>query len=378
MKKLFCFILSIVNQLIPKSEKYISIYGRRMLSDNAEALLDYLVAQNYNDNYKVYLLLHKNVYCNNYLKLQNIFICTNAVKTLWILFRSMYIFHTHGMAICAMHPAKRQIIFNLWHGSALKSIGRMAGTITYPKTDSYLLSASPFFASINTKCFGHTEKQMFIGSNPRNDLLFNSPKPELLSSLSSEKKIVMFMPTYRKSTELGEIDCYKEFPLLNADNIAVLDTFLEDKSIIFLIKPHPYQDKISFLKEPYKNIEVIYNEDLRRLNLRLYKLLGCADALITDFSSVYFDYLLLDKPIGFTIDDMESYRNNRGYTVNNPFELMPGHKIRNITELENFIIDIANGFDPYKKDRNRVNELVNTYKTADASRRILDFVGIKK
>ena len=55
-------------------------------------------------------------------------------------------------------------------------------------------------------------------------------------------------------------------------------------------------------------------------------MLGSSDALITDYSSVYFDYLLLDKPIGFTVDDMELYIKDRGFIFNNPEEYMPGKR----------------------------------------------------
>ena len=46
-----------------------------------------------------------------------------------------------------------------------------------------------------------------------------------------------------------------------------------------------------------------------------YELLGVADALLTDYSSVYYDYLLLDRPIGLCWDDYEEYKAN-GFKVN--------------------------------------------------------------
>lgn len=373
-----CKILTLFNKLIPKSEKQIAIYGRRMLNDNAEALLDYLIAQHYNDKYEIYLLISKDVYHENYKKVKNVYVCTNAVKTLWVMFRALRVFHTQGTSRCAMRPLRGQIIFNLWHGSPLKAIGKMVGSKVYPETDSYFLSASPFFAAINQRCFGHTHEQMFIGSNPRNDLLFSTKELDILSFLNKNKRLVLFMPTFRNSKGLGRIDANKDFPLLDIGNIHKFDSFLEEKNILFLIKPHPYQNEIPFLKDTYKNICVIYNDDLKRLNVKLYELLGHADALITDFSSVYFDYLLLERPIGFAIDDMGSYKANRGYTVENPFELMPGHKINNIEELEIFITDMANENDTYKESRHQINNLVNTYQTPDASLRILNFVGITK
>jgi CDP-glycerol glycerophosphotransferase (TagB/SpsB family) len=277
-----------------------------------------------------------------------------------------------------MKPSGGQIIFNLWHGSPLKAIGKMIGHPVNPETDTYFLSTSPFWASINEKCFGHTQGQMFIGSNPRNDLLFNKIDTNVLIPASNGKKVILFMPTFRNSVELGRHDAQKDFPLLTSENINSFDDFLSKKNLMLIIKPHPYQNKIDFLSNPYKNIKVIFNKDLKQLGIKLYELLGRGDALITDFSSVYFDYLLLDRPIGFAIDDMENYAVNRGYTVEDPLSIMPGPKIKDMEGLKKFVCDIVDGVDNYREERYKINDLVNTYKTGDACQRILDFIEIRK
>ena len=378
MNKYLCIILSAINSLIPKSDKRIAIYGRRMLNDNSEALLDYLIFKQYNRRYKIYLLLHRTVKNDNYVNMHNIISSTDSISTLWILFRTKYIFHTHGMSACTMIPKRGQIIFNLWHGSPLKGIGRMIGESIHPYTDSYFLSSSPFFASINEKCFGHSPQQMFIGSNPRNDLLFSKKNViENLFSLNHIRKVFIFMPTFRKSSYLSRTDAADDFPIITKDNINAFDDFLHDNNVLLIIKPHPYQDRIDFLLEPYRSIKIIFNEDLRKVNVRLYELLGCSDALITDFSSVYFDYLLLDRPIAFAIDDFDNYSLNRGYTMNNPLELMPGEKIFDLSDMQRFIENVVLGRDDFGGERNRVNRVVNTCCIGDSCKRILDFCKIK-
>ena len=88
--------------------------------------------------------------------------------------------------------------------------------------------------------------------------------------------------------------------------------------------------------------------------------------------------MLLDKPIGFVIEDMNDYGSSRGFTVDRPLDLMPGNKINNLADLKKFILNVSEGVDLYKDDRRKINDLCNTYKTPDASKRILDFLGIKK
>jgi hypothetical protein len=378
MNKHFCFLLSTINGLIPKSNKRIAIYGRRMLNDNSEALLDYLISKQYNNRYKIFLLVHRSVRIDNYRKRDNVTICTNSIITLWILFRTKYVFHTHGMSICTMIPKREQIIFNLWHGSPLKAIGKMIGDSIHPYTDSYFLSSSPFFASINEKCFGYTQRQLFIGSNPRNDLLFSNKNViKNIFSLNHICKVVIFMPTFRKSSYLARTDAECDFPIITKNNIGDLDDFLYDNNVLLIIKPHPYQDGIDYLLEPYKNIKIIFNEDLRTVNIKLYELLACSDALITDFSSVYFDYLLLNRPIAFAIDNFDSYSQSRGYTIANPLDIMPGEKIFDLNGMQNFIENVVLGKDDFSIERSKVNNIVNTHCMDDSCRRILDFCMIK-
>ena len=121
----------------------------------------------------------------------------------------------------------------------------------------------------------------------------------------------------------------------------------------------------------------MYNEDLFKKGIKLYELLGNTDALLTDYSSVYFDYLLTDKPIGFTIDDFELYGKNRGgYAIDNPLEMMPGMKINTFDDLVQFLTCVSEGKDNYVAVRHQVNNLCNSFVTPNASKRILDFCGI--
>lgn len=92
------------------------------------------------------------------------------------------------------------------------------------------------------------------------------------------------------------------------------------------IKLHPLSESSPDRLRKFNNISVIDQETFEKNGVGLYSLLGRADALITDYSSVYFDYLLLDRPIGFAVGDMKDYEGERGFTVDNPYEYMPGEK----------------------------------------------------
>ena len=93
----------------------------------------------------------------------------------------------------------------------------------------------------------------------------------------------------------------------------------------------------------------------------LYSLLGRADALITDYSSVYFDYLLLDRPIGFAVGDMKDYEGERGFTVDNPYEYMPGEKFSDGEGMLEFVRSVFSGIDLYGAKRREMNDIFNKY-----------------
>lgn len=372
-------ILSFVNRLIPKNKRQIVIYGRRMINDNTEAILDYLISEGYNSKYNIRLCVVKDLNVDKYSGVPNLKIVTNPLATLYSIFRSMCMFHAHGMSACALIPCGGQKVFNLWHGSPLKNIGAGINQPMHPETDSFFLCASPFMAEINKKCFLISDKQVFIGSNPRNDIMLSPNQHPYVDELKKDgRKLVVFMPTFRNSKELGRNDSDRDFPLLNDNNIGEFDRFLGRLNLTFLVKPHPYQDNISLFEKDFKNIRVIKNDGIHRLGMTLYQLLGHADALVSDFSSVYFDYLLLNRPIGFVIDDMERYGDNRGFTIERPLDLMPGEKISDIEGLKNFLAGFLIGNDTWIEERERVNNLCNTFKTPDSSKRILDFLGLQK
>ena len=111
-----------------------------------------------------------------------------------------------------------------------------------------------------------------------------------------------------------------------------------------------------------KNIKIIKNSDISDSNITLYELLSVTDLLLTDYSSVYIDYLLINKPVAFLMSDFESYLNTRGFVFNNPRNRMPGKFILNYNELIQYIDNIFSGVDEFKDQRKRENNNLNFFK----------------
>lgn len=104
-------------------------------------------------------------------------------------------------------------------------------------------------------------------------------------------------------------------------------------------------------KKEYTNIIFINNEDLKKEDIELYSILHYTDALISDYSSISVDYMLLNKPIAYSLDDFKQYNNSRGFVFENPLEYMSGHHLYNMDDLLSFLEDVCSGRDIYVDKR---------------------------
>lgn len=378
------YLLSILNKMTKKFKCKIVLYGRRMFNENNYELLKYLIENKYNKEYKIIavttdtMLLQKFVDCSNFKITQGLF------SGIYHCLTAKYIFHTHGMGRATMKKVKSQKIVNLWHGTSLKKLGNdllESGQKKFPYKDyaTFMLATSNFSKEYFKQCYGYGEDQFFISGYPRNNALY--AKTNILNDFNIDRikynKVIVFLPTFRKSNAISFINSNIDFPLLSKDNIIEFNDYLAKNRVLVIIKLHPLQNEITFLRN-MSNIKNITNNDLYERQYTLYNLLPYADALITDYSSVYFDYLLLNKPIGFVTIDYKEYLSKRGFAYDNPIDYMPGQIINTFKELTNFIEDIYNNIDEHAISREKIRDLTNTYQEQDNCIRILNKLNISK
>lgn len=378
-KKFIFYLLSILNHIIPKSNDKIFIYDKRFRKDNVWAIADYLSTNSKYKKYKIYYYAKKNKLSKN-----NIIFVTNPILALWIQLRSKYIFYSYRDVI-QFKNTKNQVIVDTMHGSPLKRIGYLTGDSKFKKlwkfenTYTHILCVSDFFKEIIKKAFGASEEQCIVLGYPRNDYIFS--ESDALSKLDINRglfsKIVLWMPTWRMHLKNNKnYESEINFPVLNSDNINSFNKFLSSEDILVIIKPHPNQSDLDFLNKTYSNIIIIKNEYLADKNVELYQIFSEVDALLTDYSSVFFDFLLTMKPIGFVIEDINSYGDKRGFVIENPLDIMPGEKIYNLNELIFFLKHLKTGIDKYYSKRKEINDIANKYKDGNSSKRIIEYLNI--
>ncbi|PKV63835.1 CDP-glycerol glycerophosphotransferase (TagB/SpsB family) [Polaribacter sp. Hel1_33_96] len=287
--------------------------------------------------------------------------------------KSKYVFFTHGL-FNEVNLSKKQININLWHGMPLKNIGHLDNNSRVPKSD-FVIATSALFQNIMSKAFLIKNENVLITGQPRNDLILTN-KYSLLDLVQKKStdfdKTVLWMPTYRKSV-IGDVrkdgnleemnDFFEEKYLIKLNEF-----FLSTKSICF-IKLHPmdYLDVNDF--KTYTNLVFLNNASFEEKGISLYSVLQNTDLLLTDFSSIYIDYLLLNKPIGFLISDFDQYSNSRGFVFEDPKEFMPGEIITHKKELIPFLQNLlfANQ-DNFEEERAKTRDIFHEPKNKFSER----------
>lgn len=191
--------------------------------------------------------------------------------------------------------------------------------------------------------------------------------------------MVLWAPTFRVHENYSRKDSEKQFrfgiPLLeqDADYKTLLET-LNKNNILLVIKPHIHEELSELTMSEATHIRILKQEVLDELESNVYDLMKLADAMITDYSSIGFDYLLLDRPLGYTIDDIEQY--TIGFSVPNPLEYMPGAKMKKIDDLLAFLDSVACNCDDYAEDRKNLKDKLHTYQDGGNSVRLLMLLGL--
>jgi len=368
-------ILKFINRLIPKRDDQILFESITSFSDNPMQLYNYI--KSLNEGYRLYWIvdeLREDIDAPQYKR--------NTIGELWQFLRSKYIVTSHGHHI--FFRAKNQVYVNVWHGMPLKAMGyaqKSNPKILPPNFNDnnyYLIATSIIMMNALAACFNQDPRRIFVTGQPRNDKLFKG-QGKILEILKIDpvnyNKIVLFAPTFRKSDFMddGQLISYK-FNLPDFDRKRFQE-FLEENEILFLVKFHPLEEKkaMKYFKSA-KNIKLIKTETLQEKLLDLHNILPCADILVTDYSSVYFDFLLLDRPIIFIVPDLEEYRKKRGFILE-PFEFWtPGPKVKNFKKFLEEIKKSIKDPDYYSQERRTINNLINYHKDDKSTERIYKLV----
>jgi CDP-ribitol ribitolphosphotransferase len=284
----------------------------------------------------------------------------------------------------------RQRNLELWHGFPLKGMNLMDPTALREGTArrswkgvDRIASYSALYSSLMAACMGVEGDRFAETGIPRDDLLWGTDGEELLDGIlgtpTAGRRVVFYMPTFRRGFR-GRVDGRKSS--LNVFGFERFDgerfsAFIDAKGIRFVAKLHPFEERV-FLSEgsslPETGVELLTERELEGKGIELYRILARADALVTDYSSVYFDLLLRDIPLLFAPVDLEAYRKSRGFLME-PYERWtPGPKVVDQEGLERELARSLEDPAYYAEEREAMRDIIHANQDDQSSKRVWDLV----
>lgn len=372
---LFLFVRRIFTIYLRKTKVkdnliFLEAYSGRFYSCSPKAMYEYILSDS---NYDKYSFVWSFTNPENYSNLK-------SRRTKVVKYKSLrhYIYRSKAKYWIVNgwinHRTKKkadQIMVQCWHGTPLKRLrvdtvkNTQNATMTYDdivkanKLDvvryDYLISPSRFCTEVFTSAFDlkslGKEDILIEKGYPRNDFLLTYEKRDLDSirlrlGIGNSKKIILYAPTWRD-------DSYDKDQGFIIDNPIDFDEWRDrlSEDYIILFRAHYQVAKLLDI-DKYKGF--VYDvSDLDDIN-ELYVI---SDILITDYSSVFFDYSNLKRPILFYMYDIEHYRDNlRGFYID--LDELPGPILSSTQELIESILSID---DVSKEYESKYNEFVGKY-----------------
>ena len=259
-------------------------------------------------------------------------VITNEKEATKILFKAKYIFTDSGILHKFVKKPK-QVVLNTWHGTPLKLMGfdnvseqNFIGIIQHSLLNSdYLLYPNDYMCHkmLNAYMIDKIYPGKILNEGyPRNSVFLDEARRSEFRKMfgMDDKEIYVYMPTFK-----GVVNDRKDEQQFQevTDFLSLIDMHLNDNQVLFT-KFHPYnQSKIDFTR--YSHIKAFPND------FETYDIVNMADCLITDYSSVFFDFLNTRRKIIIFNYDEEEYLKERGFYF--PLSDLPFPKARSIDEL---------------------------------------------
>lgn len=344
---------------------------------NGGAFYDYLIKEGYNRKYKIVWLVRKKVKDKLPENVETVPLYGPSLKKAYHICTAKYVtFDCEGVN----KLRKEQKVVYCSHGAGgLKSV---KGKVSLSDSIDYILLQSPNYASIQANQWGLNieDKRLTYIGYPSFDILHSEDKNEIKKITNKQyKKIVLWMPTFRKGGGINRNDSLKDqalgIPLFNnLDEYDEINEFFKNNNSLLIIKLHPKQDLSDLKIEDKSNIKVLTGNTVKDLNINNYKLMNCSDALISDYSGAAYEYLQTDKPIAYVLDDMKEYK--QGFVVEDIHTLIAGEEIYNLQDFKNFVSNVINEKDLYRKRREEIREYIYNFNDGNSCKRLAELLNL--
>jgi CDP-glycerol glycerophosphotransferase len=362
-----CFVpLYYFSQFIPK-QKNLWLFGAwhgERYSDNSKYLFEYVV-ENHKEIEPVWVTTKKEIF--NKLKGRGCkVVLKNTIEWFLLSLKAKVAIFTHSERtdIAPFLNPNSTILVDVQHGVPFKKIVFDENITLKDKIRNIIRSIHPIFKRnhhivittsqtsrrILSKALKLPLSRIKITGLPRNDAFFMKKKKENRDVIN-----IAYLPTHRNDSQLP----YKilhEFLSQRKE----WESFLDKINANFYIKPH---GKINF--ECSSSKRIIFLD----WKCDIYEILKNCDILITDYSSVFIDFLLSEKPIIFTPFDFEDYTKKREFYFDY-YSYTPGPKAKNWSEVKYWIAKFIENPSQYSEERKKMLHFFHMYKDGRSCERV--------
>lgn len=299
----------------------------------------------------------------------------NSIAGMWYALRAGYTFVDAYLALDNWRYSGRTRIIQLWHGVPIKKTGHQSpyafknknlSGFLFPHLrakDRIFITTSAWETAILNEAFPSVERRFVQAGHARNDVI-NTPMQDsdidaaVIPETKRSKKI-LYCPTFRP-------DGSNPADQLHLEQLAPV---LKKHDAVLYIQMHP---KLASY-EPRWSEDISASVCLLKGSKDVYPILSQFDVCITDYSSLCFDFLFLDRPILYYQPDLSTYTHEMG--LQDSYEkLLAGPQTTNFEGLQKELISILEGNDTYASVRKRVFDLTFKYHDSRSSERIFNMV----
>lgn len=382
---LFVFLPLWWLQLLIPRKKNIWVFGAwngDRFSDNSKYL--FLHAKNYHPEIAPIWLTRNKLIRDKIRKEGGTAFLMHEIRGIYYSLRARAIIVSSGKNDINNLFVNGAMLIHLWHGNPLKKIGlddryslvnsfqyqsiiRYIFPMSYEFNYDYMVSNGPAFTEIMASSYDLPLPRILETGCPRNDVFYTRETDKFNESLRVKFKgckLVYYLPTFRSAHGSKNLFTLEDY---DQDKI---ESFLQTENIVFVSKGH-YVDTIlkSNSEKLASRIVHLSDKDVSDINFMLKD----ADALVTDYSSAYFDFLLTERPILFAAFDLEEYVSESRELYFEYTEVVAGPIVKNWEELCASMTTIW-GNDMYLNKVKEKNQIFNKYHDNNNSQRVFEAI----
>lgn len=361
------FVMQTASVIIPVRKNRVAFIRRSFSGSNITPLIDWIRA----NHPEVDILLVDSSPSGQLIGTGGL---SGRIRQYLALLQSRVIVTTHGPFI----KTPKNTTVELWHAfptkkpSALYNRRALRRIKRVNRMTDHFVSYSDFSSLLyNSRNHMDIGKYVPLGA-PRNDYLFNEmPDPYH----QDYKKVILYAPTFRESfdnTKPLRMDFW-----FDDFSVEEFHHFLVQHGLLLIWKLHPNDEKRWSTYDQAEfpsNLLILTDNKLREMNVDLYQMLSLTDGLITDFSSIYADYLLLDRPMIFTAADELRFNEERGLLLNPYDAWMPGPICRNFVQLKEEILHSISDPTYFRIERHFLRRIFHRHTDSGSTERVGNFI----